>query len=75
MAMHQISYCFIADIAGQKGVPQFDHGEQAENFKHEWLTLKSATQTLESDQNVADYEGKFIVLRDLTFLRETVKAR
>ena len=68
-ALHQISYCFLADVSGEKGSPDFDSGEIADGFEGTWLNLSEAIQKLEDERNVVDYEGKFIRLRDLTFLK------
>ena len=68
-ALHQISYCFLADVSGEKGSPDFDPGEIADGFEGTWLSLGEAIQTLESERDVSDYGGKFIRLRDLTFLK------
>jgi len=68
--LHQISYCFIADLSGEKGEPNFDEGEIEDGFKPEWLSLEDAIRTLEGETGVEDYEGKFIRVRDLALLEE-----
>jgi len=70
LALHQLSYCFIADVVGEKGSPQLTEDEVAEGFVVEWLDINTAIQTLEGEGGVEDYEGKFIQMRDLTFLKE-----
>ncbi len=71
--LHQISYCFLADIAGEKGTPHLEEGEIADGFETEWMSLNDAIKTLEGEAGAEDYESKFIQARDLTFLRETEK--
>ncbi len=70
--MHQISYCFIADLAGEKGQNHLEEDEVADGFEPVWMSLEEAIKTLESESTIAHYEGKFIRLRDLTFLKEAV---
>ena len=71
--LHQFSYCYIADVSGEKGVPHLEEGEIAEGFVTEWLDLDSAIKTLEDEEGVDDYQGKFIQMRDLAFLKEAKK--
>ncbi|MEK7614519.1 MAG: NUDIX domain-containing protein [Patescibacteria group bacterium] len=71
--LHQLSYCFLADILGDKSTPHFEEDEIAEGFEPVWMSIEEAIKTLESEINVEDYEGKFIHLRDLTFLKEAIR--
>lgn len=71
--MHQFSHCFIANVLGEKGIPRLDEGELAEGFITEWMDLNMAIKTLEDEGMVEDYQGKFIQIRDLTFIREAQK--
>jgi 8-oxo-dGTP pyrophosphatase MutT (NUDIX family) len=73
--LHQISYCFLADIRGEKGSPSFEGDEIEDGFQPVWVNFKDAIKTLEGEVNVEDYEGKFIHLRDLTLLREAAKMK
>lgn len=68
--MHQFSYCFIANVSGEKGIPHLEEGEIEEGFITEWMDLNTAIKTLEEESGVEDYQGKFIQMRDLTFLKE-----
>ncbi len=68
--LHQISYCFIADIVGEKGIPNLVGDEIVDGFEPVWMSVSDAIKTLESEINVEDYEGKFIRLRDLTLLQK-----
>jgi len=70
--LHQISYCFLADLAGDKGIPNLEEGEIADGFEPVWITMQDAIKTLESEANIEDYQGKFIQVRDLVFLRKAV---
>jgi ADP-ribose pyrophosphatase YjhB (NUDIX family) len=68
--LYQLSYCFLADLAGEKGVPHLEPGELADGFETVWVSLDDAVNVLEAEANVEDYEGKFIQLRDIALLTE-----
>lgn len=67
---HQLSHCYIARVAGEKGAPSFEEDEIADGFTPRWLPLETAIETLEREHDVSGYLGKFIRARDLAFLRE-----
>jgi len=69
--MKQISYCYIGKILS-KEKPKFTEKEMIEEFELAWMTLDKAIETFEKDQT-STVEGKFIVSRDLTFLKEAKK--
>ena len=71
--LHQFSYCFVAEVEGEKGAPHLEKDEIAEGFITEWLDLDAAIKTLEDEKEVEDYQGKFIQIRDLIFLKEVQK--
>ncbi len=71
--LHQTSYCFIADLVGDKGENLLEEGEIADGFEPKWVSLDDAIAILESESNIENYQGKFIRLRDLTFLKEAQK--
>lgn len=67
-SLKQVSYCFIANVVGEKGKPHFEQGEIDEGFQGVWVSLEEAIQLLvQSKSNV--YNGNFIVMRDLTLLQ------
>ena len=68
--LHHFSHCFIANLKEEKGVPHLEPDEKADGFETEWMSLRDAIVTLESETTIQNYEGKFIRLRDLTFLKE-----
>ena len=70
---HQTSYCFIADVDGEKGRAQFTRDELDDGFAIVWQSLEDAIAILEAEAAVEDYYGKFIRLRDLVFLQEIQK--
>ena len=65
----QISYCYFGEVVGFVGEPVYSETEIAGGFKPIWVTLDEAINLLENDKP-NDYQGKFIKIRDLTFLKE-----
>ena len=71
--LHQVSYCFLADLDGEKGLPHFEQDEIDDGFRPVWLDLDMAIKLLGDEAGVEEYEGKFIQKRDLVFLLEAKK--
>ncbi|PWB38698.1 MAG: hypothetical protein C3F02_02190 [Parcubacteria group bacterium] len=67
--LHQKSYCFIAEVKGEKGQTNFDAGETADGFRLDWLGFDQALKVF-SGQSTDSYEGKFIIRRDLAILQK-----
>ena len=65
----QISYCYFARVVGEIGELSYEQGEIEEGHQPLWTSVDQAIQLLETDAP-DDYEGKFIVVRDLVFLKE-----
>lgn len=72
--LHQTSYCFIADLDGEKGPSNLTESEMEDAFETVWLSLDDAIKTLKGEVNVDHYEGKFIHRRDLAFLQSAKQA-
>jgi ADP-ribose pyrophosphatase YjhB (NUDIX family) len=68
----QINYCFLARVAGEKGLPEFDQYEIERGFRLKWMTIDEAIKTFETDES-DDQIGQFITARDLIFLKEAKK--
>lgn len=67
--LKQTSYCYTAKVAGAKGIPAFTDEEREKGFVIKWVPLEQAIQILETEKP-DDYEGRFIVRRELVFLRQ-----
>ena len=67
----QISYCYKANIVGELMSTNFTDKELSGGFMLEWRTLDEAIEMLKSDKP-ANYEGEFIIKRDLEFLKALV---
>ncbi len=68
----QISYCFLAKINSEKGIPNFTDKEKAEIFEIVWAEPREALKLISSKQT-SDYEGKFIGERDFCFLKKALQ--
>ncbi len=68
--IHQKSYCWISELQGEKGNTEFTKKEKSEGFCLKWVKLDEAINLIK-DSKPMDYEGQFIVVRDLRFLKET----
>lgn len=73
LQLRQVSHCFLADLSGEKGEPDLEDDEIADGFEPVWMSLPDAIATLESEVDIELYEGRFIRLRDLMFLKEAHK--
>ena len=69
----QTSYCFIANLAGEKGIPRLEADEIADGFETIWLNIDNAIETLENEKDMEHYNGRFINMRDKMLLEEAKK--
>lgn len=68
--LHQISYCFLADLAGEKGEPHYTESEIEEQFIPDWMPFDEAIKKMEEELARTDnYAAKFMTTRELTFLK------
>ena len=67
--LKQISHCFLADVAKKTNLTSFTRSEKSNGFELKWTTLSKAISVLAKDKP-DNYEGKFIVKRDLAFLKK-----
>lgn len=65
----QISYCYAADVERMNGEPEYEKEEIEDGFELMWVNIDDAIELLESD-NPESYSGKFIIIRDLIFLKK-----
>ncbi len=71
-SLEQHSYCYLANMVGDKGRPDFTQKEIDNGFEIKWVSLGEAIKLLESDKPEG-YEGGFIQIRDSGFLKEAEK--
>lgn len=68
-SLKQHSYCYLANVVGEKGNPDFTQKEIDNGFEIKWVSLEEAIELLENDKPEG-YEGSFIQIRDGVFLKE-----
>lgn len=66
----QKSYCYLARIVGEKGNPELTQEEIDDGYTVLWKTVEEAIDLFRSDSPL-EHVGKFMSLRDLTFILET----
>lgn len=68
----QKSYCYLAELKGSKGKPQFTQDEIEEGFDQWWLPIEEALSLLAKNE-ATNMEGKlYIVPRDFAFIERAV---
>lgn len=72
--LHQLSYCYIVHLDGEKGKPNFIGYELEHEYRIIWLdidyALSELKKVLPSEER---YEGRYGVTRDIFCLEETKK--
>lgn len=67
--LKQTSYCYLANIKGEKGTPNFTKEEIDNGFEQVWLPYDKALELI-SNNITTNVEGRdYIVPRDVTFLK------
>jgi len=66
------SLCYLTEVIGSKGEPSFTEREKELEFLILWVSMDEAIKILE-EEKPEDYQGKFILDRELSFLREVQK--
>jgi len=66
--LRQISYCYLGDVISI-GKQKLEQSEIDEGFQLIWVSLDKAIDILGNDRPT-NYEGKFIQMRDLAFLKK-----
>jgi len=69
VGLHQTSYCYTARVI-EKVTTKLEANEIIEGYVTQWFALDEAIEILEKEKNVDHYDGKFMWLRDITFLKE-----
>ncbi len=67
--IEQFSYCFMAEVVKANNKQSFTKKEKDQGFKLVWVTLNEAIKLIKNDKP-NNYEGKFIVERDIVFLEK-----
>ena len=65
----QVSYCYLVEVEGEKGTPKPTKKELNHGFIVNWVEIDNAIDLVKKSEPT-NYEGKFIVVRDLIFLQK-----
>lgn len=71
--LHQISYCYLAKVVGEKRDPEFTEDEIAEGFIPVWLSYDKALEMLEKLKSDKIEAVGYMVPRDVAILMEAKK--
>ena len=71
--LKQTSYCYLAKVKGQKGMPDFTENENEKGFEQVWLSYDEALKALTESKATSIEGNSYIVPRDTTFLKEAKK--
>lgn len=72
--LHQLSYCYIADVVGEIGTPHLEAAEIAEGMVTLWMKPEDALHDINNDIPNT-YQGPFILERERLFLRKYLEMR
>lgn len=68
----QESFCYLAEVSGEKGRPKFTQEEINDGFDVRWVSISNAIMLIR-DSEPKQYQGHFIKIRDLCFLEWYIK--
>ncbi|KAL7939063.1 NUDIX hydrolase domain-like protein [Trichoderma chlorosporum] len=71
--LHQISYCYVADVIDDTGSPVLTEQERAEGLCHEWMSIDKALEALAMVEPTLEL-GRYIQERDIYLLSEAKRA-
>ncbi|UKZ65079.1 uncharacterized protein TrAtP1_006281 [Trichoderma atroviride] len=71
--LHQISYCYIADVLDISGNPSLTEEERIDGLSHRWMPVNKALETMNLAEPTSEL-GRYIQTRDIYLLAEAKKA-
>jgi 8-oxo-dGTP diphosphatase len=66
--MIQNSYCYIAQVIGEKGLPRFTESEIVKGFEILWINIDDALELVKRD-TYEKIAGKYIAEREIAILK------
>ncbi|UPK96922.1 hypothetical protein LCI18_007857 [Fusarium solani-melongenae] len=72
--LHQISYCYRAQLLDKTGKPELTEEEVEDGLRHEWVPVDKALELMAAVQPTSDL-GRFIKERDIFLLTEATKSK
>ncbi len=67
-----ISYGYITRVKGEIGKPSYEQGEIDDGYESVWVPLEESIELIEKHRTSEQYKGKFIIERELIFLKEAL---
>lgn len=71
--LHQISYCYIADVLDTSGNPSLTEEEHIDGLSHRWMPVNEALETMTLAEPTSEI-GRYIQERDVYLLAEAKRA-
>ncbi|TSD05849.1 MAG: ADP-ribose pyrophosphatase [Parcubacteria group bacterium Greene0714_7] len=65
----QISYCYRAEVKGEKGLPDFTEKEKNKGFQIVWLPTEKVMQIITESKATSPEGSLYIVPRDIAILK------
>ncbi|MCC7004474.1 NUDIX domain-containing protein [Candidatus Nomurabacteria bacterium] len=78
---HCISYCYIVEVIGEKGKPNYTKNEAEIGMYTKWVSTKDALELFEKQKQdlekgiITFYNTGFNILRDYLFLKQAVSEK
>ncbi len=70
--LKQISYCYIGNVIGEKGVSQLMDNEIEEGFETVWFPIKNALDKVRNGKKEV-YEAQYMIARDTIILEKALQ--
>jgi 8-oxo-dGTP diphosphatase len=70
--LHQISYCYSADLVNDAGAPNLTEDEIQDKLQHQWLPVEEAKKLMAAAEPTSKL-GQYIKERDIYLLDEATK--
>ena len=73
-SLKQTSYCYIANVVGEKGTPQLMEDEIEEGFQTVWMPIGEAFRRV-SDSKKEVYEAQYMIARDVVIIETAISSQ
>lgn len=70
--LHQISYCYVADVVDDSGSPSLTEDEVSDGLGHLWVSVEEAMDRMVGVEPTSEL-GRYIKERDVYLLGEALK--
>lgn len=71
--LHQVSYCYLADVLDDTGDPCLTEEELADGFTHQWMNIDKAMEVMAAAEPTTEF-GCFVKERDTYVLAVAAKS-